>query len=191
MIPAFDQTTGQIPPGRYTCTLGEVEERLVAAEEFETSTTRRDLFVGLLKYLADWEEAAERLRFSSSLLRSFWIAGSFASRKLDPRDIDITPVVDGVLADEACGKPGSKRIRDLTQHRDGIKRLYGLEVFPLRWFPVVQPHRADAVLSGDQQAYLHDRGRLDDWWERCRIDGSDIPSVESCSSRRGYLEVRL
>ncbi|WP_220135209.1 DUF6932 family protein [Nocardia gipuzkoensis] len=191
MIPSFDEATGFIPPGRYTCTLQEVQERLVAAKEFAASTTRATLFTGLLTYIAHWQDTSAKLQFSAPLLRAFWIAGSFASRKLDPGDIDITPVIDGLLADEAHGKPGSKMISKLTQHRDGIKARYGLEVFPLRWYPVVQPHRADAALDGDQEAYLSDRGRLDDWWERCRIDGSDIPSIESCDSRRGYLEVRL
>ncbi|MBB5913111.1 hypothetical protein BJY24_001978 [Nocardia transvalensis] len=191
MIPAFDDATGYIPPGRYSCTLQEVQDRLVLADEFTTSYTRNPLFAGLLTYVAHWQDTSDKLQSPSPLLRSFWIAGSFASSKVDPGDIDITPVIDGKLADEAHGKPGSKMIRKLTQHRDGIKQRYGLEVFPLRWYPVVQPHRADASLDGDQQAYLSDRGRLDDWWERCRIDGSDLPSIEGCDSRRGYLEVRL
>ncbi|MEV0359098.1 hypothetical protein AB0H71_23875 [Nocardia sp. NPDC050697] len=191
VIPAFDEVSGHLPPGRYGCSLDEVRSALVQAPAFADSRTRPRLFGGLVRYLANWEMTADRLRFSVPVLRCFWIAGSFASAKVDPGDIDISPVVDGMVADRARGRPGSKMIAELTQHRDGIKGEYGLEVFPLRWFPVVHPHRPDAELDGDQQAYLHDRGRLDDWWERCRIGESDLPSVASCASRRGYLEVRL
>ncbi|MFE2960982.1 DUF6932 family protein [Nocardia tengchongensis] len=143
MIPEFDQSTGHMPPGRYLCTLDEVHEHLVNAEQFRGSTKRGPLFGNLVTYLADWDETTKRLGFAAPLLRSFWLAGSFASSKLDPGDIDIAPVVDGRLADEARRKPGSRMIRDLTQHREGIKERYGLEVFVLRWSPVVQPHRAD------------------------------------------------
>ncbi|WP_228838123.1 DUF6932 family protein [Nocardia amamiensis] len=114
MIPSFDEATGFIPPGRYTCTLQEVQERLVEAKEFAASTTRATLFTGLLTYIAHWQDTSAKLQFSAPLLRAFWIAGSFASRKLDPVDIDITPVIDGLLADEAHGKPGSKMISKLT-----------------------------------------------------------------------------
>ncbi|UGT64305.1 hypothetical protein LTT61_13890 [Nocardia asteroides] len=100
------------------------------AAGFTASRTRSELFGGLIRYLVNWEEVSAKLGFSAPLLRSFWIAGSFASSKVDPCDLDISPVIDGVLADRARGRPGSKMIAKLTQHRDGIKSEYGLEVFP-------------------------------------------------------------
>src|SRR5690606_41978416 len=98
-----------------------------------------------------------------SILRSFWIAGSFASPKLEPGDIDVTVIIDGVAADAVRGKPGSGAIRKLTEHRDGIRARYGLEVFTLRWHPVVHLHQASHLASAAELAYLSDRGRYDDW----------------------------
>ncbi|MGN2635818.1 DUF6932 family protein [Nocardia takedensis] len=190
VIPAFDSESGHLPPGRYSCTLEEVEEHLVSGERFKSSSNRGALFGGLLRYLLDWGEVPRKTGVGDPILRSVWMAGSFVSPKLEPGDLDLTVIIDGGTADAMRGKPGSKAIRDLTQHRDGVKQRYGLEVFTLRWHPVVHLHQANPALSAAELAYLSDRGRYDDWWQRCRLDEADLPSVESCASRRGYLEVR-
>jgi hypothetical protein len=154
------------------------------------SETRKPLFAGLLRYIADWQDATTRTGSTMPLLRVLWVAGSFASNTVNPGDIDLTPLIDGPAADEVRGKPGSKAIKILSSHRERLKDRYGLEVFPVRWYPVLHP-LAVTPLSNDELMYTSDRGKFDDFWERCRVDGSDVPSKDGCESRRGYLEVRL
>ena len=87
------------------------------------------------------------------------------------------------------GRRGSGGIKKLTQHRKAIKTTYGVEAFPVRWHPIEHPFDRSVDLTGDEAAYLSDRGKMDDWWQRRRVGGQDIPSIESCEARRGYLEV--
>lgn len=188
MIPEFDGG-GHLPPGRYRTTLEVVEARFVTHEQFSASTTRPTLFTGLLRYLADWEAIQAATNADGPLVKAIWIAGSYASSALNPGDVDVTPILDGIIADSVAGRPGSGGIKKLTKHRDGVKAAYGVEVFPVRWHPIERPFDANLDLTGDEAAYLSDRGKMDDWWQRCRIDGQDIPTVESCETRRGYLEV--
>nr|WP_232374782.1 hypothetical protein [Mycolicibacterium mengxianglii] len=123
---------------------------------------------------------------SSTLLRYVWVAGSFASNRLDPTDVDITPVIDGGVADNVR----KRGIKQLTGHRESIKSRYGVEVFPITWVPVVSALSA-AGRSAQEAAYISDRGKLDDFWQRRRTneDVKAPPTVEECTTRRGYLEV--
>ncbi|NKR75845.1 hypothetical protein GS492_24870 [Rhodococcus hoagii] len=188
MIPQLNGD-GHLPPGRYQCTVEDVFERFVADPMYAGSESRNKLFEGLVQYLIDWEDTATATKSTRPILRAVWVAGSFTSSKPHPGDIDISPIVDGTAADEVAGRPGSRMIRRLTQDRTSIKGRYGVEVFPIRWFPIERPFMSGLDLSGDEQAYLSDRGKMDDWWQRCRVDGKDVPSTESCETRRGYLEV--
>ncbi|WP_407107882.1 DUF6932 family protein [Rhodococcus aetherivorans] len=188
MIPELN-CEGLLPPGRYRCSVEELHERFVAHPSFRKSDKRAQLFEGFVKYLIDWEDAAKQTKAERPFLRAVWVAGSFTTSEQSPSDIDISPIVDGSVADEVARRPGSRMIRKLTQHRDSIKERYGVEVFPIRWFPIERPFMSGLDLSGDQRAYLSDRGKMDDWWQRCRVDESDVPSVASCETRRGYLEV--
>ncbi len=190
LIPEFDRSIGHLPPGRHACTLDEVAADFVTSHEFDHSETRLNLFGGLVDYLAAWEELQEDLGSPDPFLRAVWIGGSFASAELNPNDVDISPLIDGPLASSYAGKPGSKRFRSLTRHRPTIQERYGVDVFPIEWFPVVHVLR-ESSWENAERAYLTDRGRFDDFWQRCRVDDSDVPSPESCVSRRGYLEVRL
>jgi hypothetical protein len=188
MIPRLDGD-GLLPPGRYRCSVEELHERFVAHASFEGSARRQELFEGLVRYLIDWEDTSVKTGAKRPILRAMWIAGSFTTSETEPGDIDVSPIIDGVIADDVAGRPGSGMIRRLTQHRTSIKAKYGVEVFPIRWFPIERPFKSGVDLSGDERAYLCDRGQMDDWWQRCRIDGNDVPSVASCETRRGYLEV--
>ncbi|AUS33349.1 hypothetical protein C1M55_21160 [Rhodococcus qingshengii] len=190
MIPPLGPD-GHLPPGRYRCTLEEVERTFVRSPTIGDPTRREDLFDGFVRYLTDWEDTQLATAATGQLLRSVWVGGSFVSDEPSPSDVDISPIVDGLVADSVAGKPGSKMIGKLTKHRDSIKARYGVEVFPVKWFPIERPFKAGLDLAGDELAYLSDRGKMDDWWQRCRIDGVDLPSVESCETRRGYLEVMV
>lgn len=190
MIPAFNGD-GNLPPGRHVCSLTDVQKVLVEAPQFEeASATRRELFAGLVRYLAEWESAQEVLMASRSLLRAIWIGGSFASAELNPNDIDVSPIIDAQYVDTFAGRPGYKRVGSLTRHRPTLRERYKLDVFPIKWHPVVNILNS-ATWDNEDEAYVTDRGRFDDFWQRCRFNGSDIPTEESCESRRGYLEVHL
>nr|WP_280331070.1 hypothetical protein [Nocardia wallacei] len=168
----------------------DVVDHLVESDQMQGSATRADLFGGLAAYLEAWDDLDVFLKTPHRLLKTIWIAGSFATSTLDPNDIDVSPIVDGELASTYAGKPGSGRLRDLIGDRRKLRSKYGLDVFPIRWRPVVHV-LTPGTWDNDDAAYLSDRGKFDDFWQRCRVDGSDVPSRESCTSRRGYLEVRL
>lgn len=190
MIPAFDADTMHLPPGRHACTLTDIEASLVDSPQFAGSTTRRELFSGLVQYLTEWELIWEDLASAEPFLRCVWIGGSFASAEPHPNDIDVSPLVDARLMDTYRGRPGYGRIKKLLKHRPSIMAKYRIDVFPILWHPVVHILNED-TWDNDHRAYVTDRGRFDDFWQRCRHNGSDVPSEESCVSRRGYLEVHL
>lgn len=186
MIPPFDGS-GHLPPGRTRCTLEEFADRFVLATEYSASETRRNLFAGLVKYLTNWEEIESKTGVTG-LLSAFWVAGSFVSPELHPDDIDISPIVDGTKTAAIKRKPGSGQVKDLTQHRESIKKRFGVEVFPILWHPVLEPFKPGQAVEG--MAYLTDRGTMDDWWQRVRPDGPKGPAtLASAPARRGYLEV--
>lgn len=154
--------------------------------DFAASESRADLFDTFLRYLIAWELLENRTG-SQGLLKCVWVAGSFASARMNPSDIDASPVIDGVIADETP----TRGIKRLTQHRESIKARYGVEVFPITWRPVPGVLNAGGFAAADA-AYFEDRGKMDDFWQRRRKDESGIklpPTVEECVTRRGYLEV--
>ena len=73
MIPAFDQSTGALPPGNHHATLEQVEERL-------TFTPRRRW---LMKGLCTAVKA-----FWAAGIEEIYIGGSFCTEKPDPCDVD-------------------------------------------------------------------------------------------------------
>lgn len=190
LIPALGPG-GHLPQGRYLCTLEELEAEFVRGEPYRTSVTRQTIFGGFVRYLSEWEDATLRSGSQVPILRSVWVAGSFVSAKLDPSDIDVSPIIDGPAADAMKGRPGSGAIRKLVTHRESVRNEYNVEPFPIRWCPIVRPFRARANGGIDELAYLSDRGKMDDWWQRRRIDNEDIPSIASCDAKRGYLEVTI
>ncbi|MGC5249617.1 DUF6932 family protein [Gordonia sp. DT219] len=181
--------SGHLPPGRYRATLNEVYDRFVAHEDFAESTTRQDRFQDLSDYLGAWRQVESTTK--TALLRSLWLAGSFVSNKLNPKDIDLTPIIDGVIADEIKGLPGSGGVRKLSSDRMYVKKTFRIEPFPIRWHPIVHPFESELDLEVGEAAYLSDRGMMDDWWQRCRVGDEDVPTLEGCEARRGYLEVVL
>ncbi|MGE2690277.1 DUF6932 family protein [Mycolicibacterium pulveris] len=187
MIPEL--SGGHVPPGRYRASLEEVRDRFVAHPDFVESASRPGLFAGLIRYLVAWEQVQETTQADDRLLKAIWIAGSFASAEMNPGDVDLTVIVNGPVADSVAGQQGSGGIRKLTRHRGSVKAKYNVEVFPVRWHPIEHPFDNSVDLDGDLAAYLSDRGKMDDWWQRCRVDGRDVPTIESCETRRGYLEV--
>lgn len=164
-----------------------IQERFVEHPEFATSVTRKARFQDLSDYLGAWSQVEATT--GRKVLLALWLAGSFVSARLDPGDLDLTPVIDGVVADDLKGRPGSGGVRMLSKDRDYVKSKFRIEPFPVRWHPIAHPFESGVEFAVDEAAYLSDRGMMDDWWQRCKIDGEDEPSIESSATRRGYLEV--
>jgi hypothetical protein len=188
VIPDLDAISGQLPPGRFRCTLQEIEQRFVDDSRFATSTRRRMLFDQLLNYLRDWELALEDVAVPG-VLKQIWIAGSFASAVVDPGDIDVSPILDGPLLREVRGREGAGRIQKLQgERRDRIVQEYGVEPYPITWWPVTTLRR-DRV-GNFATDYIATRGLMDDFWQRTRsTDVKEGLTVDTAPARRGYLEV--
>lgn len=88
MIPDLDGN-GMLPPGVWDCTLDEVAAR------FATSPHRRNLWMGLLRFLD-----AEVRPYGTLPV---WIDGGFTRRRELPEDIDVT--VDFSVMPSATGMP--------------------------------------------------------------------------------------
>ncbi|MFD1145734.1 DUF6932 family protein [Saccharothrix hoggarensis] len=179
---------GHLPPGRYRTSLEEVQARFVDHDQFVNSATRRDIWQGFQDYLAAWLLAEEKADVGP-VLQLVWLAGSFISGKLNPDDLDVTPVIDRRALVEAQTHRRSKALKRLIGHRTGIVERFKVEPFVLEWEPVASTLRPTAVGSSARD-YLERRGSLDDWWQRLRAPGPKGPSTEEeAPPRRGYLEV--
>lgn len=189
MIPPLDSTTGHLPLGRYRCSLEEIEACFVEDLQFATSITRRSRFDGLKNYIAAWNFIQKKVG-DPDVLMALWIGGSFTSSMLDPDDVDVSPQVNGLKLAALSGKPGTKALKTLFGHRPTVVKEYGVEPFPITWYPVASPFAGTcSILEAD---YYQTRGALDDFWQRVRPDGPKVaPRLDDAPSRRGYLEVIL
>lgn len=190
MIPPLGEE-GEIPPGRYRTTLEEVQSRFVDHAEFVGSVTRSDIWDGFRRYLVSWAIATEAVD-APGLLKWIWIGGSFTSSKLDPNDIDVTPIVDAETLETLRGQPGVGSIRDLFEQRNRVTARYRVEPMPVRWRAIASTY-TEAEWGSVDRDYLERRGAMDDWWQRQRgLNWSGGPPVpEDAPPRRGYLEVEL
>ncbi|MGW4590652.1 DUF6932 family protein [Amycolatopsis thermoflava] len=190
MIPALD-SAGNLPPGRYRASFEEIEDRFVNHPQFATSSTRAGIWEGLGLYLQTWEALNEDLA-CPQLLRWLWIGGSFTSSRLNPKDIDVSPVVDYEVLQHLKGRPGVGRVRALFEQRRKVVERYQVEPMPIHWRAIASTY-TEAQWGSPDRDYLERRGALDDWWQRCRglsWDGG-APIPEDAPPRRGYLEVEL
>ena len=86
MIPDFDEN-GNLPPiGLIKPTIQEFEERFVAGARI--GDVRREIFDGYKKY-------CDNVR-SLDVVSIQWINGSYTTKKLDPKDIDLVTHFDGM-----------------------------------------------------------------------------------------------
>lgn len=195
MVLTFDPETGFPPPGRVRVPFDEAEALLVEEPAFAESSTRRDLWEGLEKYIARFvalEEAHEEHLGGRHLLHYLWLGGSFVSTELNPRNIDLTVCVDGAVRGALRGKDGAPWLTEAFS-RESIKRKFGLSPIEMLHYPVASVFQPD-TLEEHERTYLQRRGGWDDWWQRCRLTGEGAPrhpTVESSVARRGYVEVTL
>jgi len=136
-IPDFDQH-GNLPPGRHEATVEEVRDRLVTP--FEASATRGAIFEWWRHHRDALTELIE--------IRSQWLAGSFASDKPEPADVDVITVLDGPAYD------------DLPRHRQVLIRtliaghtteaLWGCDSYPLLTYPDDHPGAPASKMVGER-----------------------------------------
>lgn len=72
------------PPERQELSLQEFKPHFV--EAFPKSETRKRLYDGYLRYTKDF-----RQDITTEIVQ--WIGGSFSSKKLNPRDIDVVTII--------------------------------------------------------------------------------------------------
>ncbi len=108
-IPRFD-SNGNLPPGTYTVSLKEIEER------FALTWTRWELFAGLRAALKNLAAAG---------VKRVWIDGSFITALEAPKDVDgyweYEPSVNVDVLDEV--------FRDEYSPPDAMKKKYGVDFF--------------------------------------------------------------
>ncbi|ASN39198.1 hypothetical protein CGQ24_09325 [Arthrobacter sp. 7749] len=186
-IPPLDSISGHLPPGRYRTTLRHIRHRFVDHPDFAASTTRKEIWDGFINYLEAWRDSQKP--FDQPILHTLWIAGSFISDVLDPKDIDVSPVYDESVISDLAGARGIGKVKALVGHRQKLVEKYKVEPFPIPWRSLETTLLPTNLLEHEQN-YLAKRGGLDDWWQRVRPVGPRGPSLApDVTSARGYLEV--
>jgi hypothetical protein len=150
---------GLLPAGRVRVTVEEFHGAFV--EPFPESKTRERLF-------DRWQD--HRAALASMLpLTAQWIDGSFVTAKVDPGDIDLVNVLDGVQLDAV---PENRRaIARMMLSGQSTRNLWGIDSYPLPEYPDGHPFHNE---------YLRFRGYWDRWFGLVR--GND-------QATKGYLEV--
>ncbi len=170
------------------------KELLVSSPEFADSTTRSNLWNGLERYVIRFLEL-ERVYASElqgeHLVEYLWLGGSYVSNKPDPRNIDLTVVINTLSRSVIKGRPGAGWLADAFK-REKCLEEFSLSPLELRYEPLASPFRSH-LLPPSGQAYLRERGAWDDWWQRCRAPGveDESPTLDTARAVRGYLEVTL
>jgi hypothetical protein len=157
-IPPFD-LAGRIAPGRHVTDVHEVEQRLVMP--FPLSISRRSLYSG-------WRDRRNSIVGVVPEINQEWMAGSFASAKRDPGDIDVVTFLEATDI-EALDPAEVATLMDLLTGARA-KLRFGTHGFIVTVFEPADPRH---------DLYLHARGYWDDWWSKDR-NGDE----------RGYLDVR-
>lgn len=189
-IPGLE-AAGMLPPGRFLTTLEEVEDRFVTDSSFGSSLTRETVWNGFLDYIGAWRGAEEKTDAPGRALLGVWLAGSFISSRMDPSDIDCTPILDVAVMEATKGRPGHGYMKTLIGHRDGLRAEFYVDVFPYKWVPVRSSLFPERCSMSDRDS-LCTRGGLDAWWQRVRPPGPKrAPEAPPPYPERGYLEVIL
>lgn len=175
--------------GRFSCTFDEAQQFLVHNPVFSASKTRAGLWENLEQFLDQYLFLDDKYNAGGRLLDRMWLGGSFASDRVDPRNVDLTLFLDSEVQDSIKGNEGASLFK---RSRGSFQRQFSVSPLVVPYRPVVHVFQMDQIDDLDRD-YLADRGRWDDWWQRLRSgDPSDLsPTVATCRARRGYLEVIL
>ena len=178
MIPGLNSFNGHLPPGRWPCTLTEVEETFVHGLDPVRAS-----------HWNDFTNALDLLKTAAPVSR-VWLGGSFISGKEQPGDVDAVFFVRYKHVVIAQKDPEKARILDAFTLGHGFREVTGLQVdtFVITW-------ALDPPGEGGNEAvgnYYFRRGQWDDFWERCRSGAKNAPPIEpDAYQRRGYLEVKI
>ncbi|CAM5710065.1 hypothetical protein BOQ63_015145 [Streptomyces viridifaciens] len=192
MLPDFNDH-GHLPPGRYRLTITQAAEAFVHAERFQASTSRAQIWQGFQEYLYQFihlEEQFAPLLQGRELIHSVWLGGSFVSAKLDPHNVDATLLMNPEAERAIRGNPGSKWLTTAFKSWKAMQDRYGVAPLRIPYVPVAKVFQPQDF-AAEELEYFRDRGRWDDWWQRCRRPGEGEPSVQSAAPVRGYVEVTL
>lgn len=194
-----------LPCSRYQVTMEEARAMLVEHPQFLASETRLELWENLEEYLlrfVELEEHYSELLDGAPLVHRLWMGGSYVSSKLNPNDIDFVLFVDDksegrLRASEFNNGQRGRKVKNgakwLTQafNRRMMQKQLRLDPHMLPYRPVLNSFRPEDNQDAER-FYFEQRGRFDDWLQRCSPEGEKVaPSEESAKPRRGYLEVTL
>lgn len=190
----FLDDSDHLPVGRHSLSWDDAEALLVTNSLFAGSTRRPILWAGLTRYIARFDLLAEKYEdvlAGVPLVHFIWIGGSFASKKLEPNQMDISIAVDQSGRRALAGKPGAGWFAHATSREKCVKD-FGVSPLDIPYVVIPSPFRS-GTLSSDDQNYLRERGAWDDWWQRMRTEGQEDcpPTAQTAMPVRGYLEVTL
>ncbi|GAY19105.1 hypothetical protein [Mycobacterium sp. shizuoka-1] len=176
MIPDLDGSHGQLPPGRYRASRGELHDRFVDGR----GAHRQQLW-------ADWESATSLL-CRHVTVNAAWLYGQFVSDDPDPEILSCVYWAEDLELAKARLNPSSATILAAFAQRGKVRRTVGLQVdtYLMAWHCQPDTSIEDRYLA----PYLQRRGWVDDHLQRMRWGprGSP-PSREDALPRRGYVEV--
>lgn len=119
------------PPERQELSLKEFKYHFVDA--FPDSSTRKKLYEGYLRYTKDF-----RKEIASEVVQ--WIGGSFSSKKLNPRDIDMVTIMDYETFEEKYELIEKK-------FRKSAKSDYGVDAYIVSSYP--EEHKKYPIYQGN------------------------------------------
>jgi hypothetical protein len=158
----FASDANYLPPGVHPASVEEVHDVLVAG--FPESKTRQEIF-------DQWQGLTEEIR-QLVKIESQWLDGSFVSRKLDPRDLDLTTTYSGEEAD-ALGRTEREVLSRLLSGPNNEK-YPRIDSWPTPVYP--SNHRAYGWLEADREYFRNGMFARDD---------RNIPVID-----KGFVEVR-
>lgn len=162
---------GQIPMGRWVCTVDEAETEYVTGRAGDREAI-----------WSEWQRLTRAVKQAVGEVAACWLSGSLFTDKPDPADIDCVYVIDtDQLHVAAAADPRVAAF--LVRVASGrVKHVYGMRVdsFILEWIPTSGPARTPGA-----EQYFEDRGYWDDLWSRVKDADLRLDSIP----RRGYLEV--
>lgn len=136
-----------------------------------------------------WAELVKAIAFTKQAVGSVaavWVAGSFATTKADPGDIDTTFIIEQSAFNRALKNQAQAQWVGLLANNSLPPQDFRLDTFVVPWR--VMPDIKRGMTRAE--AYFAERGHWDDFWQRQRTGPKGSASVRSDAiPRRGYLEV--
>ena len=123
-LPEPDPATGLLPPGRYAAGLETLYDALVIAPRFAESVTRKKLW-------DEWAQHRVVVEAVAGEISRLWLAGSFASGKLDPSDIDATYLLRAEVYDR-LDQETLADLYDLTDKAWCVERSMRIDSYLVR-----------------------------------------------------------